>query len=82
MPCQRFSANGMSGFVCTTRRRPPRCKCGSGLPADLLCDWKTPNGKKPTCDAKICARCTHVPVPDKDLCPTHAAEWAARTKKA
>lgn len=71
---------GARGFACGPRRKPKPCACGSGLPAGLLCDWKTPDGPKPTCDAPICAACTHVPAPDKDLCPTHAAEWKARQK--
>lgn len=78
MPCIPFRQGNATGFVCTTRTKPSRCKCGSGLPADLLCDWKTPEGPKPTCDAKLCARCTHKPKGDKDLCQKHATEWKAR----
>lgn len=81
MPCRPFSRDGMTGFVCGPRAKAKRCACGSGKPADLLCDWKTPGGPKPTCDAPICRVCTSVPAPDKDLCKTHAAEWAARTGK-
>lgn len=69
---------GQTAIVCGPRPKPKKCGCGSGWPATLLCDWKTPDGPVPTCDAPICRRCTHVPAPDKDLCPTHAAEWKAR----
>lgn len=78
MPCQPIEVPGLGrGFICTGRQRKPKC-VSCGRPADLLCDWKTPEGKKPTCDKPICARCTHSPAPDKDLCPAHAAEWKAR----
>lgn len=75
MVCRPFSANGMTGFVCGPSQKAPRCKCGSGRPANLLCDWKTPRGKKPTCDAKICLDCSTRPATDKDLCPAHARAW-------
>lgn len=79
MVCERITLpNGARGFVCGPRRRTKKCACGSGLPATQLCDWKTPDGPKPTCDAPLCRRCTSVPAPDKDLCPTHAEEWRAR----
>lgn len=78
MPCEVVTLpDGVRAIVCGPRRRAKKCACGSGLPADLLCDWKIPGG---TCDAALCRRCTHVPAPDKDLCPTHAAEWKARPK--
>lgn len=67
---------GQRAIVCTQTRR---CKCGR--PAKLLCDWKTPGAKKPTCDAPVCERCTTKPAPDKDLCVKHAIayqEWKAR----
>lgn len=75
MPCVPFSKDGMTGFVCGARRKPARCKCGSGRPADLLCDWKVGTG---TCDAKICNACGSKPAEGKDLCPAHTAEWKAR----
>lgn len=67
---------GGRAFVCGPTTR---CKCGN--PAKLLCDWKTPGGKSDTCDAKLCNRCTSKPAPDKDLCPTHAAEWNRRQQE-
>ena len=68
--------NGARAIVCG---RGPHKRCVEcGLPADLLCDWKVPAHKSGTCDRPICARCTHSPAPEKDLCPTHAAEWRIR----
>ena len=78
MPCRPFSHNGMTGFMCGPAPRAKPCGCGSGRRADLLCDWKTPEGPNPTCDAAICATCTSKPAEGKDLCPKHAAEWARR----
>jgi hypothetical protein len=81
MTCQVITApGGATAIVCGTRRRQ-RCKCGR--PAALLCDWKVPAKKSGTCDAPICDRCTTSPAPDKDLCPTRAAEFAAwKAKRA
>lgn len=71
---------GQRAIVCGPRRRPKPCACGSGKPANLLCDWKVPGKRTGTCDRPICAVCTHVPAPKKDLCPDHAAEWKARAR--
>lgn len=65
---------GGHAIVCSSGRRK-RCRCGRR--ATLLCDWKVPTRKSGTCDADICDRCTTAPAPDKDLCPDHAAEFAA-----
>ena len=70
--------DGTRAIVCGPKPRVQRCACGR--PGTQLCDWKTPHAKKPTCDAPICLTCTYVPAPDKDLCPTHAAEWKARAR--
>lgn len=76
MPCNVVEIPGVGrGFVCTSGRRQ-RCACGKV--STRLCDWKTPAGRKPTCDRPLCHACTHAPAPDKDLCPAHAAEWTAR----
>lgn len=61
-------------------RRPPRCLCGAE--STRLCDWKMAarslaRGKAVTCDVPLCDSCTWSPAPDKDLCPSHAAEWKA-----
>lgn len=77
MPCTHVKLPGGGGaIVCTGRGRRPRC-FGCGKPADLLCDWKVPDG---TCDRPLCKACTYEPAPDKDLCPQHAAEWKARSR--
>jgi hypothetical protein len=62
----------MTGFVCGPRLRIRKCSCGSGRPADLLCDWKVGAG---TCDLQICAGCATKPKAGKDLCPGHAKAW-------
>ena len=78
MTCHPINfGNGSRGFVCTGRRTRKRCiQCGQ--PASLLCDWKVREKRSGTCDAPICAACAHKPAQNKDLCPQHAAEWAAR----
>lgn len=84
MPCRPFSANGMTGFVCGPRVKAKRCACGSGKPADLLCDWKTDDtgSKDGTCSAPICSACSTRPAPEKDLCPRHARAWVEwKTKR-
>lgn len=63
--------DGVRAIACGPRRRSRRCKCGR--PASLLCDWKVEAGR--TCDAPLCAECTHKPADGKDLCPTHAERW-------
>lgn len=76
MVCNRVKLpDGGFAIVCGPRQRPKSCACGSGRPADRLCDWKVDGG---TCDAPICEACTSSPAPDKDLCPAHAAAWKAR----
>lgn len=77
MICARVNIGGVAAIVCTSR--PRRRKCACGQPAPLECDWKVPTKKSGTCDAPICAGCTHSPAPGKDLCQKHAAEWKART---
>lgn len=76
MPCTPFTTpEGARGFICTTGRGP-RCSCGGR--ATKLCDWKDPKKRNGTCSKPLCARCTHVPAPDKDLCPDHAHQWRLR----
>lgn len=76
MKCEIISTPTGVAIVCGARRRTKRCACGK--PADLLCDWKVPSKRSGTCDAPICAACSHSPAPDKDLCPDHARQWKAR----
>lgn len=68
--------NGARAIVCSGRRKPARC-VGCGGQADLLCDWRTPDG---TCDKPICANCSTSPAQDKDLCPEHAKAWSRHPK--
>ncbi len=74
MVCTRVKlGDGSVAIVCGPRQKPKPCsKCGR--PAGLLCDWKVPERLSGTCDAPICARCTHSPAKDKDLCPKHAEQ--------
>lgn len=81
MPCIPFKTpDGATGIMCTGRQRKKRCS-GCGRPADLLCDWKVKTRKSGTCDKPICSRCTFSPLPGKDLCPDHQAEFLSRIKK-
>lgn len=55
-------------------RMLPCIECGEI--STRLCDWKV--GKSgATCDAALCDKCTSSPARGKDLCPEHAAVWAA-----
>lgn len=79
MPCTTVTLpDGVRAIVCTSRGRTRRCACGAA--ATKLCDWKVPSKSSGTCDRPLCARCTHVPAPHKDLCPQHAAQWKARAR--
>lgn len=80
MPCEVTTLpNGGRAIVCGSRRRQ---LCACGRTATQLCDWKVPGRRSGTCDKPLCSRCTHVPAPDKDLCPAHAAEWKAMQEDA
>jgi len=74
MKCEHIKLGDHQVIVCRGgKRKPDRCtKCGA--PAGLLCDWKVDSYH--TCDAPICAKCTHSPDAGKDLCPRHAEIWA------
>jgi hypothetical protein len=85
--------NGSIAWLRMAGRRPASCiVCGA--PSTKLCDWKIKDTERPhppivgraksrrprkTCSAPLCDSCTSSPAPGKDLCPTHAAAWAART---
>lgn len=78
MPCVPFSNGTSRGFICGPGlKRAKPCRCGSGLPADLLCDWKVTGAKSGTCDAPICATCSTAPEEGKDLCPAHSIAFKA-----
>jgi hypothetical protein len=88
---------GATGILRMSGRRPPPCvKCGavstrlcdwkiksSATMADRYAPGRAPGqatrGK--TCSAPICDHCTYSPASDKDLCPTHAAEWRRRLER-
>jgi len=75
MVCERVSLpGGAAAIVCG----PARKRCACGKPHTLLCDWKVPGKRSGTCDRPLCARCTHSPARDKDLCAEHAEVWRAR----
>ncbi len=80
MTCTKVALPGGGVAIVCSRVRPKRCSCGRA--ATLACDWKVKTKKSGTCDAPICAACTHAPAPDKDLCPKHAAEWKARQQRS
>lgn len=74
MPCSWIKlSNGTVAIVKHAAPRRTRCQCGSGLFAELLCDWKVGPGK--TCDAKICRACSTAPASGKDLCRVHTRAW-------
>jgi hypothetical protein len=79
MPCASVTfPDGTAAIVCTSGRRK-RCACGAR--ATRECDWKMPERRSGTCDTPLCANCSTVPAPEKDLCPTHAAAfrtWSER----
>lgn len=81
MPCQTVRMPGGGAAIVCSRTKPKR-RCGCGKPATRECDWivgqKTFTGPARTCDAPLCASCTHEPAPEKDLCPVHAEQWRAR----
>ena len=81
--------NGDLAFLRMAGKRPRRCRCGAE--STRLCDWKMERYasrdagiktgarlKSVTCDEPLCDDCTSSPAHDKDLCPTHAAQWKAR----
>jgi hypothetical protein len=76
MHCTYVKLGNVTALVCSAKRIE-RC-IGCGAPADRLCDWKM--GRDRTCDRPVCAKCSHQPAPDKDLCPAHASAWAAHPK--
>jgi hypothetical protein len=78
MPCESVRLPGGGRAIVCSRVRLRVCAGCGRKTADRLCDWKVATKQSGTCDAAICARCSHQPAPEKDLCPTHAAEWRAR----
>lgn len=82
MPCYPVKMpNDTVGIVCTRGRTRKRCAyCGSA--SDRLCDFPVlRDGKRTTCDAALCSRCTTRIAGDGDLCRAHAPLWDAATNK-
>jgi hypothetical protein len=86
MECRRVPLDGGGAAIVCGRGGRARCSVCRRRPATRACDWKIGHdegqrgrsGGYVTCDAPLCKRCSHVPAPDKDLCPKHAEAWAAR----
>ena len=69
MPCEEFYVDGMSGFVCTRRRRVRNCSvAGCVGKGARLCDFPKVGG---TCDKPICLTHARRIGPDRDYCPLH-----------
>lgn len=66
---------GAFAIVCTRGRVGRRCRyCGGA--ADHLCDFPVlRDGKRGTCDAPLCSRCTTRIAGGRDLCRAHAPLW-------
>jgi hypothetical protein len=70
MPCRPI--DGRRGFLCGPGAAPKKCTY-CGRPAGLLCDAVLGSGprKGKTCDAPMCAQCTHRPAVNTDYCRDH-----------
>ncbi len=78
MPCNPAKMpDGTTAIVCTRGRTTRQCRYCTGA-ADRLCDYPVVrDGKRGTCDAPICSRCTTRIAGDGDLCRAHAPLWDA-----
>lgn len=79
-PCRKFmftDGSGGGGIICRSRGRQPRCAT-CGRPGPLLCDAPVTrkNGKRGTCNARICQRCARTVGDDRHHCPLHQAQEA------
>lgn len=74
MPCTRVG----NMIVCSRGGGVKKCVGCGQRNSTRLCDARLKGQGGKTCDAPICTGCTHQPAADKDLCPTHAAQWKAR----
>jgi hypothetical protein len=80
MYCTKMKIGATTAIVCHGGRRPREQLCLCGKPATRLCDWIiAKRGKRIVrCSAPMCDGCSIRPAPEKDLCPTHGAEWNKR----
>lgn len=80
MPCTPFrTRDGMTGIICTSRRRP-RCSVpGCNAPSGFQCDHRMKGGK--TCDRHLCATHAHQVGDDVHFCPTHLAETGGERQR-
>lgn len=80
MPCTPFrTADGLTGIVCTSRRRV-RCSVpGCNEPSGFQCDHRSGAGK--TCDRHLCAVHAHEIGPDVHFCPAHLAEAGGKRQR-
>jgi hypothetical protein len=81
MPCTPFhTPDGLTGIVCTSRRRAPRCSvAGCNAPSGFQCDHRVRGGK--TCDRHLCAVHAHQVGDDVHFCPTHLAETGGERQR-
>lgn len=77
MPCSSIKVGGITAIVCGRAKIHACSVCGE--PSTRQCDWKIDSYH--TCDKHLCEKCTHVPAPNKDLCPRHAQRWAEIQKQ-
>lgn len=73
MTCEFIEhSSGARMIVCSRTSGKEKCKwCGK--PTEKLCDFPvTRDGKKTTCDAKMCSGCTKKVGKNIDYCPPHA----------
>ncbi len=78
MPCTPVKLpDGGFAILCSRGQTRKRCNYCDGI-ADRLCDYPVlRNGKRSTCDAPLCSRCTTRIAGDGDLCRAHAPLWDA-----
>ncbi len=80
MPCTPFrTRDGMTGIICTNRRRPHCSVSGCNAVSGFQCDYRAGSGK--TCDRHLCATHAHQVGDDVHFCPTHLAETGGERQR-
>lgn len=75
MPCETKDLGGGSFAIVCSKGSGARCAYCSNR-GTQLCDFPvTRNGKKGTCDVRLCTRCSTKIAGDGDLCRAHAPLW-------